>query len=146
MKKKQKSQPYYILNPERSYEFSIPKSLERPNTQANKVAIVSGAGPAGLMSAIILKLKGTDEVVVVESREFYNRMNFINFEKDALRLLKELDLLKDFSDRAIFVYKNKGNEDPFVVICKNQTCSNKISGINEINAYLRDHKITHDSK
>ena len=55
-------------------------------------------------------------------------------------------LLKDFSDRAIFVYKNKGNEDPFVVICKNQTCSNKISGINEINAYLRDHKITHDSK
>ena len=46
----------------------------------------------------------------------------------------------------VFVYKNKGNEDPFVVICKNQTCSNKISGINEINAYLRDHKITHDSK
>ena len=53
-------------------------------------------------------------------------------------------LLKDFSDRAIFVYKNQENEDPCVVICKNQTCSNKISGINEINAYLKTHNITHD--
>ena len=45
-------------------------------------------------------------------------------------------LLKEFLGRAVFIYKIEENSKSGVVICKNQTCSNKISGINEINAYL----------
>ncbi len=45
-------------------------------------------------------------------------------------------LLKNYFDRAIFIYITENNTDSGVVICKNQTCSNKISSINEINGYL----------
>ena len=54
-------------------------------------------------------------------------------------------LLKEFLGRAVFIYKIEQNSKSGVVICKNQTCSNKISGINEINAYLIDQGLTNDS-
>ena len=54
-------------------------------------------------------------------------------------------LLKEFLGRAVFIYKFEENSKSSVVICKNQTCSNKISGINEINAYLIDQGLTNDS-
>ena len=54
-------------------------------------------------------------------------------------------LLKEFLGRAVFIYKFEENSKSGVVICKNQTCSNKISGINEINAYLIDQGLTNDS-
>ena len=47
-------------------------------------------------------------------------------------------LLKNYFDRAIFIYNTQNNSDSGVVICKNQTCSNKISSITEINDYLKD--------
>ena len=46
-------------------------------------------------------------------------------------------LLKNYFDRAIFIYDTENKSDSGVVICKNQTCSNKISSINEINDYLK---------
>ena len=46
-------------------------------------------------------------------------------------------LLKNYFDRAIFIYNTENNSDSGVVICKNQICSNKISSINEINDYLK---------
>ncbi len=46
-------------------------------------------------------------------------------------------LLKNYFDRAIFIYNTENSSDSGVVICKNQTCSNKISSINEINDYLK---------
>ena len=54
-------------------------------------------------------------------------------------------LLKEFLGRAVFIYKFEENSKSGVVICKNQTCSNKISGINEINAYLIEQGLTNDS-
>ncbi len=54
-------------------------------------------------------------------------------------------LLKEFLGRAVFIYKTEENSKSGVVICKNQTCSNKISGINEINAYLVGQGLTNDS-
>ena len=54
-------------------------------------------------------------------------------------------LLKEFLGRAVFIYKFEENSKSGVVICKNQACSNKISGINEINAYLIDQGLTNDS-
>ena len=46
-------------------------------------------------------------------------------------------LLKNYFDRAIFIYNTENSSDSGVVICKNQTCSKKISSINEINDYLK---------
>ena len=46
-------------------------------------------------------------------------------------------LLKNYFDRAIFIYNTENKSDSGVVICKNQTCSNKISSIHEINDYLK---------
>ena len=54
-------------------------------------------------------------------------------------------LLKEFLGRAVFIYKIEENSKSGVVICKNQTCSNKISGINEINAYLVAQELKNDS-
>ena len=54
-------------------------------------------------------------------------------------------LLKEFLGRAVFIYKLEENSKSGVVICKNQACSNKISGINEINDYLIDQGLTNDS-
>ena len=54
-------------------------------------------------------------------------------------------LLKEFLGRAVFIYKFEENSKSGVVICKNQTCSNKISGINEINAYLIDQGLINDT-
>ena len=46
-------------------------------------------------------------------------------------------LFKNYFDRAIFIHNTENNTDSGVVICKNQTCSTKISSINEINDYLK---------
>ena len=50
-------------------------------------------------------------------------------------------LQKKFIDRATFVYRVNNDESGSVVICKNQTCSNKISDINEIEKYLLENNI-----
>ncbi|MDC3145519.1 thioredoxin domain-containing protein [Candidatus Pelagibacter sp.] len=46
-------------------------------------------------------------------------------------------LLKNYFDRATFIYYTEDSSHSGVVICKNQTCSKKISSINEINDYLK---------
>ena len=51
-------------------------------------------------------------------------------------------LLNNFIGRAVFNYKNINEKDCNIVICKNQTCSNKLSNINEIKDYLEKNKIT----
>ena len=50
-------------------------------------------------------------------------------------------LLQSFLGRATFIYKKENNSNSGVVICSEQTCSNKISGIKEINAYLNEQGI-----
>ena len=50
-------------------------------------------------------------------------------------------LQKKFINRATFVYKVNNDESGSVVICKNQTCSNKISDISEIEKYLLKNNI-----
>ena len=50
-------------------------------------------------------------------------------------------LLQSFLGRATFIYKKEDNSNSGVVICSKQTCSNKISGINEINTYLNEQVI-----
>ena len=50
-------------------------------------------------------------------------------------------LQKKFINRATFVYRVNSDESGSVVICKNQTCSNKISDISEIEKYLLKNNI-----
>ena len=40
--------------------------------------------------------------------------------------------------RATFVYKNKDENDGSIVVCKNQTCSEKLKNLDEINEYLEN--------
>ena len=50
-------------------------------------------------------------------------------------------LLKKFITRSTFIYPDSNQKDPSVVICKNQTCSNKLSNIKEIKDYLEEIKM-----
>ena len=52
------------------------------------------------------------------------------------------NLLKDFLGRASFIYKEQHQTDGNMVICVNQTCSNKMTSIGEINKYLAENKIS----
>ena len=54
------------------------------------------------------------------------------------------NLQNNFIGRSTFVYKPNNNESGSVVICKNQTCSKKISDIKEIEKYLQETKLLHD--
>ena len=47
-------------------------------------------------------------------------------------------LQKNYLGRATFVYKDKNETDASVVICKNQTCSEKLKNLKEINIYLEN--------
>jgi len=65
-----------------------------------------------------------------------NSISFTFFgNQDSLKNIK-LNLQKNYLGRATFVYKNKDEKDSSVVVCKNQTCSEKLKNLSEINNYL----------
>ena len=45
-------------------------------------------------------------------------------------------LQKEYLGVATFVYQLNNDPKPNVIICKNQTCSNKLTSINEVVEYL----------
>ena len=55
--------------------------------------------------------------------------------QDSIKNIK-INLQKNYLGRATFVYKNDKDEEASVVICKNQTCSEKLKNINDVNNYL----------
>ena len=63
--------------------------------------------------------------------------------KNSTKEIKKV-LQNKFIGRSTFVYKNNDIKHGSVVICKNQTCSKKISDINEIEKYLLEEKLLHD--
>ncbi len=67
---------------------------------------------------------------------FYGDLNSIkNIKKN---------IQSKFIGRSTFVYNCNNTEKGSVVICKNQTCSKKISDINEIEKYLLETKLLYD--
>jgi len=48
------------------------------------------------------------------------------------------NLQKNYLGRATFVYKNKDETEGSVVVCKNQTCSEKLKNLAEINDYIEN--------
>ena len=67
-----------------------------------------------------------------------NSISFTFFgNQDSIKNIK-INLQKNYMGRAVFVYKNIYETDGSVVICKNQTCSEKLKNLNEINSYLEN--------
>tara|TARA_B000000565_G_scaffold48794_1_gene32461 strand:- start:1639 stop:1884 length:246 start_codon:yes stop_codon:yes gene_type:complete len=48
----------------------------------------------------------------------------------------QLYLQKEYLGVATFVYQLNNDTKPSVIVCKNQTCSNKLTNINEAVEYL----------
>ena len=56
-------------------------------------------------------------------------------KKDSIKDIKK-DLQKNYLGRATFVYKNLYEAQGSIVVCKNQTCSEKLNNLTEINSYI----------
>ena len=57
-------------------------------------------------------------------------------KKDSIEEIKK-DLQKNFLGRATFVYKNSDEINGSIVVCKNQTCSEKLKSLEEINSFIK---------
>ena len=57
-------------------------------------------------------------------------------KRDSFEVIKK-DLQKNFLGRATFVYKNSEEINGSVVVCKNQTCSEKLKNLEEINGFIK---------
>ena len=55
--------------------------------------------------------------------------------QDSIKDIKN-NLQKNYLGRATFLYKNKDEREGSVVVCKNQTCSEKLKNLTEINSYI----------
>ena len=56
--------------------------------------------------------------------------------QDSIKDIKN-DLQKNYLGRATFVYKNLDEAEGSIVVCKNQTCSEKLKNLTEINNYIK---------
>ena len=67
-----------------------------------------------------------------------NNISFSLFgNQDSIKDIKN-NLQKNYLGRATFIYKNKDENEGSVVVCKNQTCSEKLKNLDEINKYLEN--------
>ena len=55
--------------------------------------------------------------------------------QDSIKNIKN-NLQKNYLGRATFVYKNLDEVEGSIVVCKNQTCSEKLKNLEEINGYI----------
>ena len=67
-----------------------------------------------------------------------NSISFTFFGKqDSIKDIK-INLQKNYLGRATFIYKNNNEKEASVVICKNQTCSEKLKSLDEVKNYLEN--------
>ncbi len=82
-----------------SYNISevtgVEEYVPQGSLNGRKLALISGAGPAGLAAAFELQAKGCD-VVVVEKRKEFSRFNIINLNREAQTFLRKFNLLEEF--------------------------------------------------
>ena len=65
-----------------------------------------------------------------------NNISFTFFgNQNSIKDIKN-DLQKNYLGRATFIYKNKDEINGSVVACKNQTCSEKLTNLAEINSFI----------
>ena len=67
-----------------------------------------------------------------------NSISFTFFgNQDSIKDIK-IYLQKNYLGRATFVYKKNNEKETAVVICKNQTCSEKLKSLNDVKNYLEN--------
>ena len=67
-----------------------------------------------------------------------NSISFTFFgNQDSVEDIK-INLQKNYFGRATFIYKNNNEKEAYVVICKNQTCSEKLKNLDEVINYLEN--------
>ena len=79
-----------------------------------KVALISGAGIAGLAASFELLARGF-KVIIAEKRKDFNRFNVINLDVETQRFLKKFNLLNEFEEtvaariesHSIYVFSNE---------------------------------------
>ncbi len=65
-----------------------------------------------------------------------NNISFTFFgNQDSIKNIKN-NIQKNYLGRATFVYKNLDEVEGSIVVCKNQTCSEKLKNLEEINDYI----------
>lgn len=73
----------------------IPENITDLDKLKDPIVII-GAGPTGLMSAIRLHREGHKNIVLIEKRSHFTRLNIVNLHREILTLFKELCILDDF--------------------------------------------------
>src|SRR5580704_13145584 len=77
--------------------FETPFSQEPFDIRNKKVAVILGAGPAGLVAAKTLLLaKKHDLILIVEKRPVFNRLNLLSFFPESWPMIKMLGLEQEF--------------------------------------------------
>lgn len=74
-----------------------------------KTAVILGAGPAGLIAALTLKDEGYDNVVILEKRDRFSRMNIINLHPESQCVLRRLNILGRFIERASLIKSHRNH-------------------------------------
>lgn len=96
--------------------FSDQQGLNKPSN-GRKIAVISGAGIAGLAASFELNAKGFD-VYIAEKYKDFSRFNFINLYIEVQEFLRKFKLLDEFEtsvaarikEHKCLVYGNKGLE------------------------------------
>lgn len=70
--------------------------LNRRQDNNTQLAVVVGAGPAGLMGALVLKQEGFDVIVLEKRSGDFNRLNRVNLKAESESELARLGLLEEF--------------------------------------------------
>jgi 2-polyprenyl-6-methoxyphenol hydroxylase-like FAD-dependent oxidoreductase len=98
--------------PENSGDYSSHRvpSMHRGDIRTKgRTAVVIGAGPGGLIAALTIRQEGYDNVIVVEKRRFFTRMNIVNLHPESRGVLKRLGLLNRFMEVASLLTDHKNH-------------------------------------
>lgn len=80
--------------------YPIPSTGVGRLDRRGKTAVVVGAGPGGLTTALTIKDEGYENVIVFEKRSVFSRMNVVNLHPESLHIFERLNLMDRFLERA----------------------------------------------
>lgn len=92
-----------------SYAHPVPSSRIEGYVASKETVVVLGAGPGGLVAALTLKDEGYEDVVVLEKRKTFSRMNIINLHPESQHVLKRLNILDRFIERASLIVDHRNH-------------------------------------
>jgi len=97
----------------------------------------------GLMQSFhsFLNLKSTQMVSYIKNLDMCEELTTFTFFGD-VKKIKELQqfVKKNYIKSSTLIYKEFPKEN-FLVVCKNQTCSNKIKSIEELKSVVKNYAI-----